>query len=161
MFKQMRAEPVAQPQPPAEVSAPLKTATPIAEAFAAPSPAAGMARHFARAALEFHVLNPGLQSWTAGIENLRISYAAYAPESDGETQQHAAAVIMYVINGECLVETGGTVITVGKGEVIAIPAQAPYRTFTREQAALTITAWTSGFTDQQPGFSDQSSITIE
>ena len=70
-----------------------------------------------------------------------LTYFEVQAHSRFESHQHESEQITLVLEGELFFETGGQVIAVKAGEVIALPSNVPHAVFTREHAVRAVDAW--------------------
>lgn len=79
--------------------------------------------------------------WGIALEKAMLTYFEVEPHSRFESHTHDSEQITLVLHGELFFETGGTVIGVQAGDVIAIPSGVPHAAFTREQSGKAVDAW--------------------
>jgi quercetin dioxygenase-like cupin family protein len=79
--------------------------------------------------------------WAVTLESTQLSYFEVEPNSRFERHSHESEQITMVLEGELYFELDDDLVCVCKGEVIAIPSNAPHAVFTGRLAARAIDAW--------------------
>lgn len=101
----------------------------------------GDARHYPADVLRLRPDVPGASMWAVALDRAMLTYFEVAPRSSFDAHRHASEQITLVLDGELFFEVGGCEVRVGAGEVIAVPAEAPHRVWTRERPARAVDAW--------------------
>jgi amino-acid N-acetyltransferase len=89
-------------------------------------------------------LNPdvaGAAMWAVALKNTMFTYFEIAPNSRFELHHHESEQITMVLEGKLFFESGNQVISVGKGEVIALPSNIPHAAHTTDEAVKAVDAW--------------------
>lgn len=84
---------------------------------------------------------PGARMWAVALEKTMLTYFEVQPYSRFENHIHESEQITMVLEGELFFETGGKVVGVKEGEVIAIPSLIPHAVFTKEKEVRAVDAW--------------------
>lgn len=83
----------------------------------------------------------GARMWSVALERTMFTYFEIDPHCRFDMHSHVNEQITMVLEGELFLKSGGRVICVKKGEVIAIPSNAPHEAFTKESPAIAVDAW--------------------
>ncbi len=83
----------------------------------------------------------GAKMWAVALEKTMLTYFEVQPHSRFESHSHESEQITLVFEGELFFETGGRIVGVKAGEVIAIPSNVPHAVFTMELAVRAVDAW--------------------
>jgi len=84
---------------------------------------------------------PGVKMWGIALEKTMLTYFEVQPNSRFEIHSHESEQITLVLEGELFFEVDERIISVKKGEVIAIPSGVPHAAFTQEESVKAIDAW--------------------
>jgi amino-acid N-acetyltransferase len=103
------------------------------------------ARFVPRSLLPLRPDVPGARMWAVGLEKVLMTYFEVDPGTRFERHQHEGEQITSVVEGELMFEIDGTVVRVGSGEAIAIPAGTPHAVFTLDRAARAFDSWSPPF----------------
>ncbi len=101
----------------------------------------GEVLHYPKEILRLREDVPGAAMWAVALEKTMLTYFEVRPYSRFESHTHDSEQITLVLHGELFFETGGQVIDVKAGDVIAIPSGVPHAVFTREQSVKAVDAW--------------------
>jgi amino-acid N-acetyltransferase len=99
------------------------------------------ALHYPQEVLRLQSDIPGARMWGVALERTMLTYFEVAPHSRFETHRHESEQITMVLQGELFFETGGKVVCVKEGEVIAIPSHVSHAAFTHDTPAKAVDAW--------------------
>jgi len=84
---------------------------------------------------------PGAAMWAVALKNTMFTYFEIAPNSRFELHYHESEQITMVLEGKLFFESGNKVISVGKGEVIALPSNISHAAYTTDEAVKAVDAW--------------------
>jgi amino-acid N-acetyltransferase len=84
---------------------------------------------------------PGASMLAVPLEKAMLTYFEIAPGARFDTHKHESEQITYVIEGRLIFEIGGRVVSVGSGEIIAIPSNVPHAAFAGNEHVRAVDAW--------------------
>ena len=84
---------------------------------------------------------PGAMMWAVGLEKSMLSYFEMAPDTQFPDHSHEAEQITLVLEGELTFVSGGTTVSLGPGEVIAIPSNVMHSVRTGDRPCKAVDAW--------------------
>ncbi len=99
------------------------------------------AKYYPRETLSLSEDIPGARMWAVSLEKTMMTYFEVHPYSRFENHSHESEQITLVLAGELFFETGGKVVSVKEGDVIAIPSDVPHAVFSKEKAVRAVDAW--------------------
>lgn len=98
-------------------------------------------KHYTREALSLRNDVSGASMWAVALDKTMLTYFEVEPNSRFENHSHESEQITLVLEGELFFETGGKIICVKEGEVIAIPSGVSHAVFTKDKSVKAIDAW--------------------
>ncbi|MDH4212260.1 MAG: arsenic resistance N-acetyltransferase ArsN2 [candidate division WOR-3 bacterium] len=84
---------------------------------------------------------PGANMLAVSLEKAMLTYFEVAPGTRFERHQHESEQITFVIEGELFFEIDDRVVSLGPGEVIAIPSNAPHAAYADAEHVRAVDAW--------------------
>ena len=97
--------------------------------------------YYQRDILRLRTEIPGAAMWAVALKNTMFTYFEIASHSRFEQHHHESEQITMVLEGTLVFEIGDKVISVGKGEVIALPTNIPHAAYTLSKAVKAVDAW--------------------
>ncbi len=70
-----------------------------------------------------------------------LTYFEIAPGARFDTHKHESEQITYVIEGQLVFEIGDRSVSVGPGDIIAIPSNVPHAAFAGNKNVRAVDAW--------------------
>lgn len=99
------------------------------------------AQHHSREVLPLREVVPGARMWAVALEKTMLTYFEIQPNSRFENHCHESEQITLVLEGKLFFVTGGKIIDVKEGEVIAIPSGVSHAVFTKDKPVKAVDAW--------------------
>jgi quercetin dioxygenase-like cupin family protein len=84
---------------------------------------------------------PGAQMWAVGLDKSMLTYFELEPNTIFPEHSHEAEQITLVIEGELTFLYVGKTVTLGPGEVIAIPSYVRHSVTTGNRKCRAVDAW--------------------
>jgi amino-acid N-acetyltransferase len=84
---------------------------------------------------------PGASMLAVPLEKAMLTYFEIAPGARFDTHKHESEQITYVIEGQLVFEIGDRSVSVGPGEIIAIPSNVPHAAFAGSKNVRAVDAW--------------------
>ncbi len=97
--------------------------------------------YYPREILRLHSDIPGAAMWAVALKNTMFTYFEMAPNSHFELHHHESEQITMVLEGKLFFKSENKVISVGKGEVIALPSNIPHAAYTTGEAVKAVDGW--------------------
>ena len=98
-------------------------------------------RYYTKDVLRLREDVPGAKMWAVSLEKTMFTYFEVEPGSRFDTHSHESEQITMVLDGTLYFEVEGEILSVGPGEVVAIPSDVPHAVFTKEAAVKAVDAW--------------------
>jgi quercetin dioxygenase-like cupin family protein len=98
-------------------------------------------QYFARDDLRLKQDAPGARMWAVSLEKVMFTYFEVQPDSRFERHSHESEQITMVLDGTLYFELDRETLSVGPGEVVAIPSNVPHAAFTKEAPVKAVDAW--------------------
>ncbi len=83
----------------------------------------------------------GAQMWAVGLEKAMLTYFEMAPNTKFPEHAHEAEQITLVLEGELTFAYDAKTVTLGPGEVIAIPSKVKHSAGTGSMRCKAVDAW--------------------
>jgi len=99
------------------------------------------ARYFPSDVLQLRPDVPGAQMWAVALQSTMLTYFEVEPHSRFDRHSHESEQITMVLEGQLFFELDGRLACVGRGEVIAVPANVPHAVFTKDLPVRAVDAW--------------------
>lgn len=84
---------------------------------------------------------PGASMLAVPLEKAMLTYFEIAPGARFDTHKHESEQITYVIEGRLVFEIGDQSVSVGPGDIIAIPSNVPHAAFAGSEHVRAVDAW--------------------
>ncbi|UCF71678.1 MAG: GNAT family N-acetyltransferase [candidate division WOR-3 bacterium] len=101
----------------------------------------GEAFHVPREVLRLQKSVPGATMWAVALETAMFTYFDIAPNSRFKMHKHESEQITYVIEGRLDFEIGDKSVSVGPGDIIAIPSNVPHAASAGNEHVRAVDAW--------------------
>lgn len=98
-------------------------------------------RFYPASALPLQPVVPGASCFAVALERSMLTYFEVAPHSVFAEHRHPSEQITLVLSGELVFRIEGEEITVGPGEVIAVPSDVPHAVFSLDLPVTAVDAW--------------------
>lgn len=108
-----------------------------------------------------HPIMKGARMWSVALEKTMFTYFEIDPNSRFDLHSHVHEQITMVLEGELFFTFGDRIICVKKGEVIAIPSNAPHAAFTQNSSVIAVDAWSPVMEKYRQGEKDTSALENE
>ena len=99
------------------------------------------ARYFPQETLRLRDDLPGVQLWAVSLQKTMLTYFTVDANSSFPQHSHESEQITMVLSGALYFTVHGDTRKVGKGEVIALPADVEHAVFTLDEKATAVDAW--------------------
>lgn len=96
---------------------------------------------FPKAGQELKTILPGARMWAVGLENTMFTYFELEPNTIFPEHSHEAEQITMVLEGELIFAYEGQEVTLGPGDVVAIPSNAVHSAHTGKGRCRAVDAW--------------------
>ncbi len=103
----------------------------------------------------------GVRMWSVALDKTMFTYFEIEPDSRFDLHSHVNEQITMVLEGELFFKLGNRIICVKKGEVIAIPSNAPHAAFTQNSSVIAVDAWSPVMEKYRQGEKDNCSLENE
>jgi len=99
------------------------------------------ARHYAGDALSLQPDASGARFWAVALAHAMLSYFEVPPDVTFERHEHESEQITLVLEGDLTFHFDTHVVTVGAGEVVAVPGHVPHAVVAGPAGARAVDAW--------------------
>ncbi len=99
------------------------------------------ARFFPRGSLPLERTVPGASYWAVALEHAMLTYFEVEPHATFERHEHESEQITLVLDGALVFAFDDRSVTVGSGEVVAIPGHVPHAVTAGAAGAKAVDAW--------------------
>lgn len=84
---------------------------------------------------------PGANMLAVPLEKAMLTYFEIAPGTRVDMHKHESEQITYVIEGRLVFEIGDRSVSVGPGDIVAIPSNVPHAAFAGNEPVRAVDAW--------------------
>jgi len=98
-------------------------------------------RFFPRGSLPLARAVPGASYWAVALEHAMLTYFEVEPHATFERHAHESEQITLVLDGALVFDFDDRSVTVGSGEVVAIPGHVPHAVTAGAAGARAVDAW--------------------
>lgn len=98
-------------------------------------------RFYPQRTLPLRTAGKGVQMWAVALEKSMLTYFEIDPDSRFEMHSHESEQITMVLAGKLNFKVNEEEISVGPGDVIAIPSGVPHAAYTTDEAVKAVDAW--------------------
>ena len=98
-------------------------------------------RFYPRGSLPLRGTGSGASFWAVALEHAMLTYFEVEPEARFERHAHESEQITLVLDGALVFEFDDRSVTVGPGEVVAIPGHVPHAVTAGPAGARAVDAW--------------------
>ena len=98
-------------------------------------------KRYSKEALPLRTAVPGASYWAVALEHAMLTYFEVAPGARFERHAHESEQITLVLEGSLVFDFDDRRVTVGQGEVVAIPGNEPHAVTCGLTGARAVDAW--------------------
>ena len=98
-------------------------------------------RHYASGDLSLQTDDSGARFWAVALKQSMLSYFEVPPDATFERHEHESEQITLVLEGSLDFRFDSHTVTVGAGEVVAVPSRIPHAVVAGPAGARAVDAW--------------------